>query len=81
MAEQMAMSERTFYRKFTECFGETPRNYVEKLRLENARNLLTSKVPLKQIALLSGFSTAAKLTKSFERQFGISPTIFRNTHH
>lgn len=80
MAEQVAMSERTFYRKFTECFGETPRNYVEKLRLENVRSLLSSKAPLKQIALLNGYSTAAQLTKSFERQFGISPTIFRNTH-
>ncbi len=80
MAEQMAMSERTFYRKFTERFGETPRNYVEKLRLENARNILSSKTSLKQIAILNGYATAAQLTKAFERQFGVSPMMFRKMH-
>lgn len=81
MAEQMAMSERTFYRKFTQCFGETPRDYVEKLRLDNVRILLASKASLKQVALLNGYSTATYLTKAFERQFGMSPTLFRKMHY
>ena len=80
MAERMAMSERSFYRKFTQCFGETPRDYVEKLRLDNARNLLSSKTSLKQIAILNGYSTAAQLTKAFERRFGVSPMMFRKMH-
>jgi transcriptional regulator GlxA family with amidase domain len=80
MAEQVAMSERTFYRKFTQCFGETPRNYVEKLRLDNVRILLTSKASLKQIALVNGYSTASQLTKAFERQYGIGPAVFRKMH-
>ena len=80
MAEQMAMSERTFYRKFTQCFGETPRDYVEKLRLDNVRILLTSKASLKQIALVNGYSTASQLTKAFERQYGIGPAVFRKMH-
>jgi AraC-like DNA-binding protein len=80
MAEKMAMSERTFYRKFTQCFGETPRDYVEKLRLDNVRILLTSKASLKQIALVNGYSTASQLTKAFERQYGIGPAVFRKMH-
>ena len=80
MAEQMAMSERTFYRKFTQCFGETPRDYVEKLRLDNVRILLTSKASLKQIASLNGYSTAAQLTKAFAHRFGVSPVFFRKLH-
>lgn len=80
MAEHMAMSERTFYRKFTQCFGETPRDYVEKLRLDNVRILLTSKASLKQIALVNGYSTASQLTKAFERQYGIGPAVFRKMH-
>lgn len=80
MAEQVAMSERTFYRKFTQCFGETPRDYVEKLRLDNVRILLTSKASLKQIALVNGYSTACQLTKAFERQYGIGPAVFRKMH-
>lgn len=80
MAEKMAMSERTFYRKFTQCFGETPRDYVEKLRLDNVRILLTSKASLKQIALVNGYSAASQLTKAFERQYGIGPAVFRKMH-
>jgi transcriptional regulator GlxA family with amidase domain len=80
MAEKMAMSERTFHRKFVEHFGDTPREYIEKLRLENVRNLLSSKGSIKQIASLNGYSTAAQLTKAFERQFGISPALFRKMH-
>ena len=80
MAEQVAMSERTFYRKFTQCFGETPRDYVEKLRLDNVRNLLPSKASLKQVALLNGYSTTAHLTKAFERKFGMTPAVFRKLY-
>ncbi len=80
MAEKMAMSERTFYRKFTKRFGETPRDYLEKLRLDNVRILLTSKASLKQIALVNGYSTASQLTKAFERQYGIGPAVFRKMH-
>ena len=80
MAEQMAMSERTFYRKFTQCFGETPRDYVEMLRLDNVCTLLSSKASLKQVALSNGYCTAAQLTKSFTHRFGVSPTIFRKLH-
>lgn len=80
MAEQVAMSERTFYRKFTQCFGETPRDYLEKLRLDNVRILLTSKGSLKRIALVNGYSTASQLTKAFERQYWIGPAVFRKMH-
>ncbi|APB97877.1 GlxA family transcriptional regulator [Polynucleobacter asymbioticus] len=80
MAEQAAMSERTFYRKFTQCFGETPRDYVEKLRLDNVRILLSSKASLKQIASLNGYPTAAQLTKAFAHRFGVSPAFFRKLH-
>lgn len=80
MAEKMSMSERTFHRKFTECFRDTPRDYVEKLRLENVRNLLSSKASMKKIASLNGYSTPAQLTKAFKRHFGMSPALFRKLH-
>jgi len=80
MAERMAMSERTFYRKFTQCFGETPRDYVEKMRLDNVRILLSSKVSLKQIAFLNDYSSSAQLAKVFERKFGVTPALFRKIH-
>lgn len=80
LAARMAMSERSFYRRFTEAAGETPARMVETLRLDRARELLATPASLKQIAAQSGFGTAARLSKAFERRFGVSPLLFRETH-
>jgi transcriptional regulator GlxA family with amidase domain len=79
LADFVFMSERNFYRKFTQCVGQTPARYVEALRLERCRELLSSGLQLKQISALTGYKTPSQLTKAFERRFGISPTLFRET--
>ncbi|WP_088709912.1 GlxA family transcriptional regulator, partial [Noviherbaspirillum denitrificans] len=50
LAERMAMSERSFYRKFTAAMGETPARFVEVLRLDRVRQLLEGGRSLKEIA-------------------------------
>lgn len=80
LAARVAMSERSFHRKFTHSLGETPAHYVETLRLDRARQLLGNASSLKQIALQTGYATAAQLSKAFERRFGIAPTLFRGLH-
>lgn len=80
LAARMAMSERSFYRRFTEAAGETPARMVETLRLDRVRDLLATPASLKQIAAQTGFGTAARLSKAFERRFGVSPLLFRETH-
>lgn len=80
LAEFVSMSDRNFYRKFTQCFGQTPARYVETLRLERCRELLSAGLSLKQISVLTGYTNPSQLTKAFERRFGISPSLFRETH-
>ncbi|WP_194722540.1 GlxA family transcriptional regulator [Noviherbaspirillum malthae] len=79
LASRMAMSERSFYRRFTDAVGETPARMVETLRLDRARELLATPASLKQIAAQAGFGTAGRLSKAFERRFGVSPQLFRET--
>lgn len=80
LADFVSMSERNFYRKFTQCVGQTPARYVETLRLERCRELLSAGLPLKQITVLTGYTNSSQLTKAFERRFGISPSLFREIH-
>ncbi|MDC8757321.1 GlxA family transcriptional regulator [Janthinobacterium fluminis] len=80
LAARVAMSARSFHRKFSAAVGETPARFVETLRLDQARQLLAARVALKDIAARTGFATPAQLSKAFERRFGVTPMLFRATH-
>lgn len=80
LAARVAMSDRSFHRRFTEAVGETPAHFVETLRLDQARQLLSAGSPLKQIAAQTGYLGAAQLSRAFERRFGMTPLLFRRMH-
>ncbi|TDR85358.1 GlxA family transcriptional regulator [Enterovirga rhinocerotis] len=80
LADRARMSERTFLRRFTQSTGETPAHFVETLRLDRTRTLLATGMLLKDIAAQTGYSSAAQLSKAFERRFGMTPTLFRELH-
>ena len=80
LAARAGLSERSFYRKFTEATGKTPAHFVEGLRLDAARTLLAQGLPLKAIAGKVGLSSPARLGQAFERRFGMAPSLFREMH-
>jgi transcriptional regulator GlxA family with amidase domain len=80
LAARAGLSERSFYRKFTEATGRTPAHFVESLRLDAARTLLARGLPLKAIAGKVGLSSPARLGQAFERRFGMAPSLFREMH-
>jgi len=73
LAARMAMSDRTFHRKFTACAGTTPARFIERLRLERAQQLLQAGVALKQVAAHVGYPNAAQFSTAFERRYGHGP--------
>jgi transcriptional regulator GlxA family with amidase domain len=80
LARQAGLSERSFYRKFTDATGKTPAHFVETLRLDAARTLLAAGLPLKTIASKVGLRSAARMGAAFERRFGMAPSLFRQMH-
>ena len=80
LAARAGLSERSFYRKFTEATGKTPAHFVESLRLDAARTLLAQGLPIKAIAGKVGLSSPARLGQAFERRFGMAPSLFREMH-
>ncbi|KKB12221.1 AraC family transcriptional regulator [Devosia geojensis] len=80
LAARVSLSERTFHRRFVAAMGETPARYIETVRLDAARILLSQDLPLKEIARRVGLAPTARFTQVFQRRFGVTPRLFRETH-
>lgn len=75
MAQKVAMSPRSFYRKFTANYGVTPAKFVERLRLERARDLVAEGVPVKRVFMAVGFRSEAAFRQAFKSHFGVPPSV------
>jgi len=80
MAAQTGLSERGFYRKFTQVVGMTPARFVESMRLDAARTLLAQGLPLKIIEGKVDLGSTTRLGQAFERRLGVAPSLFRAMH-
>jgi transcriptional regulator GlxA family with amidase domain len=80
LAARANLSDRSFHRKFVEATGATPAKFVETLRLDEARLLLSRGVPLKFVAAKVGLAPPGRFADAFERRFGIAPGLFREMH-
>ena len=78
LADQAGMSERSFSRHYAEATGQTPARAIERLRVEEARRLLSeSRLPLKRIAQRCGFGSEETLRRSFARLLEVTPQDYR----
>lgn len=80
MAERAGMSERNFYRRFTESLGVSPAKYLEIQRLERARQLLQEGNAIKRVCHQVGFKSEAAFRTAFKNRFGLSPSLMREMH-
>jgi transcriptional regulator GlxA family with amidase domain len=72
------MSPRNFARAFRRETGFTPAVYVERLRVEAARNRLErGPDPVDQVAAACGFGTPETMRRAFARRVGIPPADYR----
>ncbi len=78
LAERVAMSPRNFARRFVEALRMTPARYVQLLRLDAARRLLTDgNAPVPRIAERCGFASAEAMRVAFQRHLNVAPSEFR----
>lgn len=78
LADHMHVSRSTFYRLFKQATGTTPIQYVNRLRVERARDLLrTTDDTVGRIADAVGFNDASYFARLFGKQVGMSPQEYR----
>jgi transcriptional regulator GlxA family with amidase domain len=78
LAGRVAMSPRNFARRFSSALHIAPGKYVQMLRLDAARRLLTdSTLSVTLIADRCGFQSAETMRIGFQRCLNTSPSDFR----
>ncbi len=78
LAARVGLSERHFTRLFRDQVGESPARYVERVRVDAARQLLGSeRTGLDEIARRCGFGTSETLRRAFHRRLGLAPDTYR----
>jgi AraC-like DNA-binding protein len=84
LAELASLCDLTkfhFLRAFTFAFGITPHAYQLQKRTSRAKALLASGMSPAQAAFDAGFADQSHLTRTFVRQFGITPARYAASIH
>jgi len=75
LASMANMSSSTFHRNFKQITASSPIQYVKKIRLGRARELLQDQgLKVKQAAAQVGYESPTQFSREFSRYFGQSPS-------
>ena len=80
-AREMAMSRATLFRKLKAITDLSPGDFIRSLRLKRAAQLLQSTdLSISQIIDKTGFYDASNFSRSFKKEFSITPSRYRVMH-
>mgnify|MGYP003653534166 CR=1 FL=1 len=78
VASQHGMSIRNFMRRFQSATGDKPLHYLQRLRIETAKNLLsTTRRSIKTISYDVGYDDASFFARLFRQHTELSPNQYR----
>lgn len=80
LADRFGFSRAYFSTLFTKCTGETPYNYLTKIRIEKAKRYLEqTRHSVEEIAYSVGFNSLQRFSDAFKRLIGVSPLQYRKS--
>lgn len=78
LAQLVGLSRFHLIRSFRDAFGATPYHYLLRLRMNEAKRLLTStSLPVAQVATRVGFWSSTQFVKMFRAMEGVTPGSLR----
>jgi AraC-like DNA-binding protein len=78
MATNSYMSPYHFLRVFKNTYGETPNEFLIRLRVEQAKKMLiTENFSISEICEKVGYTSLGSFSSLFLKQTGMAPTIYR----
>lgn len=81
VAEAIGMGRTTFYKKFKSLTNLAPVEFVRKMRLKRAQQLLDAdEYNISEIAYAVGFNDAKYFSRCFREDYGISPSEYMKSH-
>ena len=79
LARELPMGYSSFRKSFKQITGESPNQYHLNLRLNRAKDLLTTTIlNINEIADQTGFDSVFYFSKLFKKKNGVSPKYYRN---
>lgn len=76
-AREACLSQFHFHRLFRNTFGETPHQFMTRLRMDRARQLLASDRTVTEVCFEIGYESLGSFSSKFRAQFGRSPAEFQ----
>jgi len=81
MAAEAGLTERSFLRRFKKATGQSPIEYIQTLRIEEAKQLLeTSDISLDEIGAQVGYSEPSAFRHLFRKLVGETPSAYRRRY-
>jgi len=75
------MSPRNMVRRFEQATNNTPLEYLQRLRIENAKKMFENKnIGIEQIALKCGYEDMSFFRKIFKRYVGMTPREYKEKY-
>ncbi len=79
LAERTALCRRHFTRLFQRIFNHSPADFVEQMRLSEARRrLLMPHHSVETVGRSVGYKSSDAFRRAFERRYGLTPNRYRN---
>lgn len=78
MVERSGLPDRSFKRRFSAATGYTPVEYVQALRIEEAKQMLESEATtIEEISASVGYEDPTFFRRLFKRRAGVTPAQYR----
>jgi signal transduction histidine kinase/ligand-binding sensor domain-containing protein/DNA-binding response OmpR family regulator len=80
--DELKMSRSMVYRKLQKITGKSPIDFIQTIKLKKAAQLLLqNKYTISEIAYSSGFNDPRYFSRSFKKQFELTPTEYIEKFH
>ena len=78
IAAKAHISKFHFIRLFKKYYGRTPNQYLQEVRIENAKKLLQKKKTIDEVCSSIGFTSKTSFISLFKKMTGKTPFVFQN---
>jgi AraC-like DNA-binding protein len=80
IAAHFSMEKHSLIRKFKQRMGLSPHQYIKKMRLVKARDLLQKEISVTDVCYQCGFNDYSNFIRSFSQVYGISPKKYTKAY-
>lgn len=78
LAKEVNLSVSSFYRLFKDVTSDTPVQYLKKIRLNKAKEMIITQNAKAYVAALEvGYQSVSQFSREFKRYFGVTPAALK----